>query len=89
MLAGHAIGRERPRQNQDQFVLHEGFGAQAAVACWSFNEADGQLIVEKKMHDLVGVAAVEGELDAGMLVEKGSQQARENILRNGGRYSQG
>ena len=41
------------------------------------------------MDDFVGVAAVERELDAGMLVEEGSEQAWENILRDGGRDAEG
>jgi len=89
LVVGHAIGGERPRHDQDQFVLHEGFGVNAAVAGWSFDEAEGELVVEEKMHDFVGIAAVEGELDAGMLVEEGPEQARKNILRDRGGHTEG
>ena len=85
---GDRIGGERGN-DQDQFVLHEGLGANAAVARRSFNESDGQLVVEKEVHDLAGVAAVQRELDARMLGEKGSEQAGEYVLGNGCGDSQG
>jgi len=84
LSAGHVIGFESGRHDQDQFILHEGFGANAAVACRSFDESDREFVVEEKMDNLAGIAAVERELDARMLFEKGSDQARENVLRDRG-----
>jgi hypothetical protein len=83
------IGGKGRRHDEDQFILHERFGANAAVACWAFDKADGELVVEDEMDDLSGIAAVERELNAGMLVEEGSEQAGENILRNRGGHAEG
>jgi len=73
LVARQTIRLESRWRDQDQLVLHEGLGANAAVACWSFDEADSQLVLEKKLHDLLSVAAVERELDTRILVEKGSE----------------
>jgi hypothetical protein len=89
LVARQMIRLEGRGRNQDQLVLHEGLGANAAVACWSFDEPDSQLVLENKLHDLVSVAAVERELDARILVKESSQQTWEKVLRNRGRYSEG
>jgi hypothetical protein len=53
--------------------LHEGLRTNATVACWPFDEADSQFVLEKKLDDLVSVPAVERELDARILVKEGSE----------------
>ena len=89
MRARHLIGCECRGHDQHQFILHEGLGANTAVAGGAFDQADRELVVEQKMHDLTGIAAVERELHSGMLFEKGSEQTRKNVLRNRGRHAEG
>ena len=55
------------------------------VPRWAFDQAEGELAIEKELHDLAGVAAVKRELDAGMFIKEGSEQTREDVLRNSGR----
>jgi len=69
-----------PWRDQDQLVCHEGFRTHTPVACRAFDEADRNLAIKQKPHNLAGVAAMQRQLDAGMLVEKGSEQPRENVL---------
>src|SRR5579863_2786120 len=69
------------RRDQYQFVAHEGLDANSAFARRAFDESDGNLAVEEKLDDLLGVAAVQRELHARMLVEEGPNQARKNVLR--------
>ena len=83
--ARHLIGHERRGHDQHQFILHEGFGANAAVAGGAFDKADRKLVVEEEMDDLIGIAAVQRELHARMFGEEGSEQTRENVLSNRGR----
>ena len=71
MVKRQTIGLKSWRRDQDQLVLHEGLGPNAAIARWSFDEADGELVIEEKLHDLAGVAAMQGELDTRVLVEEG------------------
>jgi hypothetical protein len=89
LIAGDAIGVKGRGGDQDQLVLHEGLGANSAVASGAFDEADGQLVVKEQLHNLAGVAAVQRKLHARMFVEEGSQQARENVLCNGRRNTEG
>ena len=68
------------RRDQDEFVAHEGLDVNSALAGRAFDESDGDFAVEQKFDDFFGVAAVQRELYAGMLVEKGTDQARKNVL---------
>ena len=60
--------------DQDQLVLHEGFGANTAVTRGAFDQADRDLVVKKEMHNFAGISAMERELHAGMFAEEGSEQ---------------
>ena len=73
LVAGQTISLERWWRNQDQFVLHEGLGANAAVARWSFDEADSQLVIEKELHDLVSVARADRQLNMRILIKESSE----------------
>src|SRR5208282_5614006 len=72
------------RSDQDQLVLHEGFGVNSAVAGGALDQTDRDLSVEEKPDDLVSVAALQKELDARMLSEKCADETRQDVLRDGG-----
>jgi hypothetical protein len=52
----------------------------SAPAGRTFDEPNGNLTVEEKIYDLLGIAAVDGELYARVLFEKGSNEPGEHIL---------
>src|SRR5258706_1510426 len=87
LVAGQMISLESWWRNQDQFVLHEGLGANAAVPRWSFDEADSQLVLEKQLHDLVTVARSDRQLNMQNLIKDSSDKPLEQVLRNCGRCS--
>ena len=68
------------RRDEDEFVAHEGLDVNSALAGRAFDESDGDFAIEQKFDDFFGVAAVERELHAGMLVEEGTDETRKNVL---------
>src|SRR5260370_42085329 len=87
-LARQAIRFESRWSNQDQLVLHEGLRTNPTVACWPFDEADSQFVLEKKVDDLVSVAAVERELEARILLQEGWEWTGDKGFRDRRRCSE-
>ena len=77
------------RRDQDEFVTHEGLDVNSALAGRAFDESDGDFAIEQKFDDFFGVAAVQRELDAGMLVEEGTDETRKNVLGDRGGDTEG
>lgn len=81
--------RGRGRDDEDKFVAHEGLDVNTALASGTFDESDGGVVIEDELDDFFGIAAAQGELDARVLVEEGSDEARENVLSDGGGNAEG
>ena len=88
-MAGKVIAVESFRGDENQFVFHERLGAHAAVPGGAFDEADIDFALLKELDDFGSVAAVQGKLHAGMLTEEGAEEAREDVLRDGGGDAEG
>jgi len=89
LRAGNARGFELARGDEDEFIIHKGFGVHAAFLGRTFDEAGGDFSVEEELNDLGGVAAAERELDLGMFGEKCAEELGQNVLRNGGGDTEG
>lgn len=64
-------------------------GFEVAGAGGAFDEAEGDGAVEECADDVVGVAADEGEVDAGMEACEVAEETGENILGDGGAGAEG
>jgi len=73
-------GFEIRRRNQDQLVLHEGLGADTPVSCRTFDEAEGNLVPEEQLNNLVGIATMQRELDARILDQESCDESRKDLL---------
>src|SRR6516225_3485673 len=88
-MTGQLVGFEIEWRDQNQFVFHKALHMHTPIARRAFYQSERNFVFEQKPHNLSGVAALQRDLHARVLVKEGSEQPRENILRDGGGCSQG
>ena len=89
-LLWRKLGRTRiRRENEDQFIAHEGLSFYSTLTRRTFDQANGNLASEEKVDDFFCVAAVNGKLNARMFSEKRADEPGKNILRDGGGDAEG
>ena len=69
---------------EQNFVAQKGFGAHVSGSRRSFNESERNFLFPYSVHNVFGIAAQQRGQNAGILRAKLAEQARQNVLRNGG-----
>jgi len=50
------------------------------VSCRTFDEAEGNLVLEEQLNNLVGIATMQRELDARILDQESCDESRKDLL---------
>ena len=78
----------RSGRDQDQFIFKKWLGLDLAASCRPLDESQRDLLLLHGLHNVFGVAADQGWVNARMLPPKLSQEPRQHILCNGGGRAQ-
>lgn len=84
LRGGEAGGLETGGSDENQLVFHERFGVNAGLARGTFDEAERNILIQNELDDFAGVSAAYRELRARLFGEESGQQARQNVLSDGG-----
>lgn len=70
--------------NGNQFVLKPGRIAQGGLVAEAFNQPQIDVVADKGLFDVGGVAADKQQMDIGITCHEAGQQAGEHVLADGG-----
>ena len=78
MTVRHMTEFEVPRGDEDKFVFHEWLCVYAALLRGARDETYGDLAIEQKLDNRVGIGAMDRKLEPWMLREKNGEEPRKH-----------